>query len=143
MHLYVSAGRVSEVLSILCRRNADILLKCRAEMTMVIKSQPLADCTDWKGCIHQKVLRFTDFTAHNISHHRDTGFCFEYMCKVKRADMKSNSQLLQLQRFNKVCIQILHDILNEFFRILFSQPTRLPPMQLLINNSQQRICQSP
>ena len=144
LQLWVWAGRIPEVLSILRRRNTDILFERRAEMAMVVESQPLADDTDRKGCIHQKVLRFTDFAAHDIFHHGDTGFRFKYMRKVKRTNMKPRSQLMQLQRFNIVRIQILHDILNEFLCILVCDHVGLlSSMQFIIYNAQQSVRQLP
>ena len=80
--------------------------------------------------------------SHDIFHHGDTGFRFKYMRKVKRTDMKPRSQLMQLQRFNIVRIQILHDILNEFLCILVCDHVGLlSSMQFIIYNAQQSVCQ--
>ena len=49
---------------------ADILLKCRAEVAVVIEAQTLSDVADRKGCIHEKVLRLPDSSQHDITDRR-------------------------------------------------------------------------
>ena len=53
------------MLTVLCRGQSDVFFECRAEMTVIQKSHAVTDRADGKLCVHEQVLRLTDFPVHD------------------------------------------------------------------------------